>query len=371
GDCRSRRCHDFVDHDCFSLVALDRTHAVCGRLSNICAFIEHFTQPDRPPSRAIIEKTCGYRAVVYTFPRRSGGAMPIAHRAAAGRNRTASAPARAAAANIIAPNAAAVTPAAEIQAFAGDPNFMASLARGLTVIRAFTQQRRPMTIAQLSQRTAIPRAAVRRCLYTLAALGYVGTEDGRSYALRPRILALGHAFLSSTPLVYAVQPLLDQITSMLHESSSMAVLENDEILYIARSSTTTRLLSIELGIGSRLPAYCTSMGRVLLAGLPAAELEAYLSRVPLVKLTGRTVSTADELKAALQAVRRDGYCVVDQELEIGLRSIAVPVHDRVGRAVAAINVGTQSSRVSVSEMESRFLPPLRAAAHELALLLAR
>jgi IclR family pca regulon transcriptional regulator len=292
----------------------------------------------------------------------------VAKRAAAGRTRVA---AKLAPASIIAPNASPVTSAAEIQSFAGDPNFMASLARGLAVIRAFTQQRRHLTIAQLSQRTGIPRAAVRRCLYTLSALGYVASEDGRSYALRPRILALGHAFLSSTPLVYAVQPLLDQITSMLHESSSMAVLEGDEILYIARSSTTTRLLSIELGIGSRLPAYCTSMGRVLLAGLSATELDAYLSRVPLVKLTGRTVSTSDELKDALQAVRRNGYCVVDQELEIGLRSIAVPVHDRVGRAVAAINVGTQSSRVSVSEMETRFLPPLRAAAHELALLLAR
>jgi IclR family pca regulon transcriptional regulator len=272
---------------------------------------------------------------------------------------------------MIAPNAPAVTPAAEIQAYAGDPNFMASLARGLAVIRAFTQQRRNLTIAQLSQRTAIPRAAVRRCLYTLTALGYVATDDGRSYALRPRILALGHAFLSSTPLVYAVQPLLEQITSLLHESSSMAVLEGDDILYIARSSTTTRLLSIELGIGSRLPAYCTSMGRVLLAGLAASALDAYLARVALVKLTGRTVATADELKRALQAVRRDGYCIVDQELEIGLRSIAVPVVDRAGHTVAAINVGTQSSRVPVSEMEARFLPPLRAAAHELALLLAR
>jgi IclR family transcriptional regulator, pca regulon regulatory protein len=295
----------------------------------------------------------------------------VPRRAPAGRNLTASSAAKPAPANMIAPNAAAVTPAGEIRAYAGDPNFMASLARGLAVIRAFTQQRRHLTIAQLSQRTAIPRAAVRRCLYTLAALGYVATEDGRTYALRPRILALGHAFLSSTPLVYAVQPLLDQITSVLHESSSMAVLEGDEILYIARSSTTTRLLSIELGIGSRLPAYCTSMGRVLLAGLSAAELDAYLSRVRLVKLTGRTASTPEELKAALHTVRRDGYCVVDQELEIGLRSIAVPVVDREGRAVAAINVGTQSSRVPVSEMESRFLPPLRAAAQELALLLAR
>jgi len=274
-------------------------------------------------------------------------------------------------ANMIAPNAPPVTPAREIQGYAGDPNFMASLARGLAVIRAFTQQRRHLTIAQLSQRTAIPRAAVRRCLYTLSMLGYVGTEDGRTYALRPRILALGHAYLSSTPLVYAVQPLLDQITSVLHESSSLAVLEGDEILYIARSSTTTRLMSIDLGIGSRLPAYCTSMGRVLLAGLTDAELDIYLSRVKLVKLTTRTVSTADELKVALNAVRRNGYAVVDQELEIGLRSIAVPVSDREGRSAAAINVGTQSSRVSVAEMESKFLPPLRAAAHELGLLLAR
>jgi IclR family pca regulon transcriptional regulator len=295
----------------------------------------------------------------------------VAKRVPAGRAGALSAAAKPAPATMIAPNASPVTPAQEIQAFTGDPNFMASLARGLAVIRAFTQQRRHLTIAQLSQRTAIPRAAVRRCLYTLSALGYVATEDGRSYALRPRILALGHAFLSSTPLVYAVQPLLDQITSVLHESSSMAVLEGDDILYIARSSTTTRLLSIELGIGSRLPAYCTSMGRVLLAGLSAAALDAYLARVPLVKLTGRTVASGDELKAALHAVRRDGYCVVDQELEIGLRSIAVPVLDRDGRAVAAINVGTQSSRVPVSEMESRFLPPLRAAAHELALVLAR
>ena len=279
--------------------------------------------------------------------------------------------AKQATANMIAPNAPPVTPALEIQGYAGDPNFMASLARGLAVIRAFTQQRRHLTIAQLSQRTAIPRAAVRRCLYTLSMLGYVGTEDGRTYALRPRILALGHAYLSSTPLVYAVQPLLDQITSVLHESSSLAVLEGDEILYIARSSTTTRLMSIDLGIGSRLPAYCTSMGRVLLAGLTDAELDIYLSRVKLVKLTTRTVSTADELKVALNAVRRNGYAVVDQELEIGLRSIAVPVSDREGRSAAAINVGTQSSRVSVAEMESKFLPPLRAAAHELGLLLAR
>jgi IclR family pca regulon transcriptional regulator len=272
---------------------------------------------------------------------------------------------------IVAPITASVTPASEIEALTGDPNFMSSLARGLAVIRAFSQQRRELTIAQLSHRTDIPRAAVRRCLYTLAKLGYVGTEDGRTYALRPRILALGHAYLSSTPLATAVQPLLDQISDALHESSSMAVLEGDEILYIARSSTTTRLMSIDLGLGSRLPAYCTSMGRVLLADLAPVQLDQYLSRVKLTRLTNRTVSTAAELKRVLAEVRRDGYAIVDQELEIGLRSIAVPVKDAAARCVAAINVGTQSARVSVAEMQARFLAPLQAAASELSVLLVR
>jgi IclR family pca regulon transcriptional regulator len=248
---------------------------------------------------------------------------------------------------------------------------MASLARGLAVIRAFSEQRRHLTIAQLSLRTGIPRAAVRRCLYTLSKLGYVATDDGRTYVLRPAILALGHAYLSSTPLANAVQPLLDRITRELHESSSMAVLEGDDILYVARSSTNARVMSIDLGIGSRLPAYCTSMGRVLLAGLPPAELRDYLSRAKLTRLTHRTIDSAEALTGVLKAVRRNGYAIVDQELEIGLRSIAVPVIDGEGRSVAAINVGTQSSRVSIAEMEGRFLPLLRATAHEAGLLLAR
>ena len=271
----------------------------------------------------------------------------------------------------VAPNPGAITPASAIEALTGDPNFMSSLARGLAVIRAFSQQRRELTIAELSRRTDIPRAAVRRCLYTLARLGYVGSEDGRTYALRPRILTLGHAYLSSTPLAAAVQPLLDQISDQLHESSSMAVLEGDEILYIARSSTTTRLMSIDLGLGSRLPAYCTSMGRVLLADLHAVELDRYLARATLARLTSRTVTTAAELRRVLAEVRRDGYALVDQELEIGLRSIAVPVRDGTGRCVASINVGTQSARVSVAEMQARFLAPLRTAANELAVLLVR
>lgn len=274
-------------------------------------------------------------------------------------------------ADIVAPKPRFVTPASEIDGLTGDPNFMTSLARGLAVIRAFTQQRRHLTIAQLSQRTGIPRAAVRRCLYTLAKLGYVVADEARGYSLRPGILALGHAYLSSTPLATMVQPLLDHISDALHESSSMAVLEGDEILYIARSTTTTRLMSIDLGIGSRLPAYCSSMGRVLLASLSAAELDGYLSRVKLTRLTNRTIVSASELKRALDEVRRDEFSVVDQELEIGLRSIAVPVTDPSGKVVASINVGTQSARVSVSEMETKFLPDLLYAARELGTLLPR
>ncbi len=274
-------------------------------------------------------------------------------------------------ASIVAPKAPFVTPASQIDGLTGDPNFMTSLARGLAVIRAFSQQRRHLTIAQLSQRTGIPRAAVRRCLYTLAKLGYVAADDARGYSLRPGILALGHAYLSSTPLATIAQPLLDHISSALHESSSMAVLEGDEILYIARSTTTTRLMSIDLGLGSRLPAYCSSMGRVLLASLAGAELDAYLSRVKLTRLTHRTVTSAAELKRVLDEVRRHGFSVVDQELEIGLRSIAMPVIDPSGRVIAAINVGTQSARVSVSEMEGKFLPQLQHAARELSALLPR
>jgi IclR family pca regulon transcriptional regulator len=261
------------------------------------------------------------------------------------------------------------TAAAEIQARSGDPNFMTSLARGLVVIQAFSQQKRNLTIAQISHKTGIPRAAVRRCLYTLAQLGYVSADDGRNFALRPKILALGHAYLSSGRLATSAQPLLEHVSRTVHESCSMAILEGDDILYVARSSTTTRIVSIDLGVGSRLPAFCTSMGRVLLADLSPNELEGYLARVRLTPFTNRTLSSPDKLKKMLNTVRTSGYALIDQELEIGLRSIAVPVKDLAGKVVAALNVGTQASRIPLAEMQTKFLPPLRAAAHELGMLL--
>ena len=274
-------------------------------------------------------------------------------------------PAKAAMAGAVARTELSLSAAERIEAWSGDPNFMTSLARGIAVIRAFTQQKRRLTISQLSQRTGIPRAAVRRCLYTLAQLGYVNADEGKDFTLSPRILSLGHAYLSSTPLTAAAQPLLDRVSDVLHESSSIALLEGDEILYVARSSTNRRIMSVDLGLGTRLPAYCTSMGRILLAYLPPAELDAYFTRVKLIRYTPRTIVTPDKLRRELDGIRRAGHAIVDQELEIGLRSIAVPVRDHAGKVVAAMNIGTHASRVSLEEIEKTFLRELESAANEL------
>lgn len=256
-----------------------------------------------------------------------------------------------------------VTPAAEIDTFNGDPNFMTSLARGLAVLQAFDLRTRSLTVSQVSQATGIPRAAARRCLYTLQKLGYVAEEHAH-YSLRPKVLTLGFAHLSSRPLSAAAQPILDRCRDRLHESCSLAVLDGGEVYYQARAETT-RIMSIALYVGTRLPAYCTSMGRVLLAHLSPADLEHYLERTVLHPRTARTITSTDKLRQILHSVRRNDYAVTDQELEIGLRSIAVPVHDRKGEVVAAINCGTQAARTPLRELTQVFLPELRAAAAEL------
>lgn len=256
------------------------------------------------------------------------------------------------------------SPARRIEAFTGDPDFMTSLARGLAVIHAFQERKRQLTIAQISHRTEIPRAAVRRCLLTLMKLGYVAT-DGRTWSLLPKVLTLGHAYLSSTPLAVTAQPILDRLSDQLHEACSMATLEGDEVLYLARSATPQRLISVDLSVGSRLPAYCTSMGRVLLAGLSDAALEDYLARADLQIKTNRTLHTPEALRENIAEIRRQGWVIVDQELETGLRSLAVPLHDSAGQVLAALNVGTHVSRVSRKELETRFLPVLLQASEEL------
>jgi len=260
------------------------------------------------------------------------------------------------------------SPAKRIEALTGDPNFMTSLARGLAVIHAFQERKRHLTIAQISHRTEIPRAAVRRCLHTLIKLGYA-TTDGRTYLLLPKVLTLGHAYLSSTPLAVTAQPILDRLSEQLHEACSMATLEGDEILYIARSATPQRLISVDLSVGSRLPAYCTSMGRILLAGLDDSALDDYLERADLQVKTSHTIHTVGGLRSNIAEIRRQGWVIIDQELEIGLRSVAVPLRDSAGQVLAALNVGTHAGRVTRKELESRFLPTLLAASHELSSLL--
>jgi len=255
----------------------------------------------------------------------------------------------------------------QLERFAGDPDFMASLARGLMVIHVFNDARANLSIAEISRKTGFPRAAVRRCLYTLTQLGYVSAAEHR-YALTPRMLTLGHAYLYSTPLVILAQPILDRISATLHESSSLSILDGTEILYLARSAAT-RIMSVALHVGSRLPAFCTSMGQVLLAHLEHAALEQYLACAELTAYTEHSLTSRIKLRKVLHGIHETGYAIVDQQLEIGLRSIAVPVRDCAGAIVAAINSSAQSSRVSLTELRARFLPVLLGGAAELGRLL--
>jgi IclR family pca regulon transcriptional regulator len=266
------------------------------------------------------------------------------------------------------PAAAKVTPASALDVYTGDPNFMTSLARGLIVIQAFTQQSPQMTISQLSIKTGLSRAAVRRCLYTLTKLGFAGAEDGSRYSLRPRMLTLSHTYTTSNTLSTAAQPILERMSAALRESFSVATLDGEDIVYIARTQVN-RVMAVDLHIGSRLPAYCTSMGRVLLAYLPAEQLEQYLAKVVLTPHTTRTVNSIEKLRVILRNVRRNGYALVDQEYEVGLRSLAVPVYAASGRVVATVNLSGNAPRLSVLEMQSHFLAPLRTAANELSAFL--
>jgi IclR family pca regulon transcriptional regulator len=192
---------------------------------------------------------------------------------------------------------------------------------------------------------------------TLELLGY--TEmSGRVYRLKTRILNLGFSYLSSTSLPAIAQPVLERITEAVHESSSLSVLDDDQIVYLARS-TAKRVMSVGLSVGSRLPAYCTSMGRVLLAALPEEQLVDRLHHIEVRQLTPKTVVDKSLLADIIRRVRMDGFALTDEELELGLRSIAVPVKTRGGRVIAAMNTGVHAARVSAAEMMHRFLPVLQ------------
>jgi IclR family transcriptional regulator, pca regulon regulatory protein len=255
--------------------------------------------------------------------------------------------------------------------FANSPDFVVSLARGLEIIKAFavsdhdsehSSNLRPsdaLTLSEVASKTGLARAVVRRFLFTLVDLGYVVT-DGKYFRLTAKILSLGFAYLSSFSLPKIAERFLEEVTLETKESSSASVLDGHEIVYVARVHTR-RIMSVSLGIGSRLPAFCTSMGRVLLAHLPVEMLEQYLKTVKFHRFTEKTISEPDELRKELNSVLKQGYALVDQELEIGLRSVSVPVLAGGARVVAAINIGTQVARTTKSELLQQFLPVLRKA----------
>jgi IclR family pca regulon transcriptional regulator len=226
-----------------------------------------------------------------------------------------------------------------------------------------------LTVSEVAEKTGLARAVVRRFLYTLVELGYVIT-DGKYFRLTARILDLGYAYLSSFPLPKIAERFLEQVTLETKESSSASVLEGFDIVYVARVQTR-RIMSISLSVGSRLPAFCTSMGRVLLAQLPEQMLERYLESATFSKFTERTVCNADELRKEIRSVSKQGYALVDQELELGLRSLAVPVFAGRSRTVAAVNVSTQAARTSKAAMLQNFLPVLRQAATDISSCLGR
>ena len=259
-------------------------------------------------------------------------------------------------------------PGAQIDALCGDPNFMTSLARGLCVIQCFSNATSFLTVSQLSKATGLSRAAVRRCLYTLNKLGLADSEDGTHFTLLPRILTLGHSYISSMPLAKVAQPVLDRLSQVLRESCSIAMLDGHDVIHVAHSNVS-RVLAVDLSMGSRLPAIFTSMGRTLLAHLPEKELEGHLARAEFIPHTKYSITNLNKLRQALRLVRRNGFALVDQELEMGLCALAVPLRNARGIVIAALNVGAPAQRVSAQDLETKFLPHLQAAAQELSMLL--
>jgi len=237
--------------------------------------------------------------------------------------------------------------------------FIQSLERGLAIIKAFDESRPQMTVSEVAKVTGLDRASARRFLLTLVDLGYIVT-DGRVYALRPRVLELGYAFLSSMSLPELALPHMEELVAEVHETSSLGVLDDGEVVFVARVPTK-RLMSVPIMVGSRFPAYATSMGRVLLAGLSAPELDKYLETTELKPLTERTVTDPEALRSAVAKTSERGWAVVDQEMDDNSRSIAVAVRERGGQIVAALNVSKIAGRGGEAALRV-FLPHIQRAA---------
>jgi IclR family transcriptional regulator, pca regulon regulatory protein len=244
-----------------------------------------------------------------------------------------------------------------------DRDLVAGLEKGLAVIEAFDATHTKLTVVDVARATGLTRAAARRYLLTLVKNGYAAF-DGKFFSLLPRVLRLGYAYLSSAALAFRVQPVLERISASTHESSSAAVLDGTEVIYIARSSTG-RIMTVDLSVGSRLPAYCTALGRSLLAHMQAAPLVDYFGAVKMVPFTPKTKYDEASVRAALEQVRQRGFALVDEELELGLRSIAVPIINGHGQAEVAINISVAAARMESDEIVERFLPLLNFAREEL------
>lgn len=247
--------------------------------------------------------------------------------------------------------------------------FVQSFARGLSVIRSFSASRPAQTLSEVASTSGLTRAGARRILLTLQALGYVESE-GRHFTLTAKILDLGFAYLTSMPFWNLAEPVMEDLVSKVHESCSVAVLDGDEIVYVLRVPTH-KIITINLSIGSRLPAFCTSLGRVLLSALDDTKLDTLLAAKPLVCRTPRTIVDAAALKEMLAVVRRQGWAIVDQELEEGLISMSAPIRDRQGRVIAALNISGNAQRKTAKQMTKAFLEPLLEAAQRVTEMVAR
>jgi IclR family pca regulon transcriptional regulator len=249
------------------------------------------------------------------------------------------------------------------QAAVEQKQYLQSLERGMAVIQVFSREHPALTLSEVARLTGTTRATARRILLTLEKLGHV-RSDGRLFSLTPRVLSLGWAYLSSLNLWEIAQPLMEDLVQKTKESCSAATLDLPDIVYVARVPTR-RIMTIALGIGTRLPAHATSMGRVLLAGLPDDELDEFLAGAQLERFTDWTVTDPSRLRSLVEQVRRQGWALNDQELEIGLRSIAAPIKSGDGRTIAALNVSAAAPRVSIDELEQRFLPALLETANDI------
>ncbi len=247
-------------------------------------------------------------------------------------------------------------------------DFLGSLAKGLSVIEAFSADQPRLSIADVSAATGLDRATARRCLLTLAELGYAD-YDGKFFRLTPRVLRLGTACLATMPLPSIVQPWLDTLSAEIGQSTSVSILDDWEIVYVARAARQ-RIMSISLMPGSRLPACCTSMGRVLLAERPEPEVRSLLERHPPARRTEYTVTDVEALIGILREVKHEGFAIIDQETELGLRSIAVPIHDSRGRIVAALNTGVAAMEASAASLREDYLDKLLAVQQALRPLLS-